>query len=83
MQHVLAEKSNVLSEKEIKIDNLMEDIVNLGRELEISRKLLDESQVPISRVLFLSNMIGFICCSILKLTFPGLILNCVSSSAFY
>ncbi|KAL8127023.1 autophagy-related protein 11-like [Apium graveolens] len=45
LQHVLAEKSNVLSEKETKIGNLMEEIVNLGRELEISRKLLDESQM--------------------------------------
>ncbi|KAL1827899.1 hypothetical protein ACET3Z_006311 [Daucus carota] len=45
LQHVIEEKSNMLSAKETKIDNLMEEIVNLERELEISKKLLDESHI--------------------------------------
>ncbi|KAL8096211.1 autophagy-related protein 11 isoform X2 [Apium graveolens] len=45
LQHELAEKSSTLAENETKLDKLVEEIFKLERELEISRKLLDESQM--------------------------------------
>uniref|UniRef100_A0A5B7AYK6 Uncharacterized protein n=1 Tax=Davidia involucrata TaxID=16924 RepID=A0A5B7AYK6_DAVIN len=45
LQSTLADKSNQLSETETKLKALMEEVTKLGRELEISRKLLDESQM--------------------------------------
>ncbi|XP_057767781.1 autophagy-related protein 11 isoform X2 [Salvia miltiorrhiza] len=45
LQNALAEKSHQLENAETKIQGLMDDVSKLGRELEISRKLLDESQM--------------------------------------
>ena len=45
LQNALAEKSSQLENAETKIQELMDDVSKLGRELEIGRKLLDESQV--------------------------------------
>ncbi|CAI9765759.1 unnamed protein product [Fraxinus pennsylvanica] len=45
LQSALAEKSNQLSVAETKLQVLTEEVSKLGRELEISRKLLDESQM--------------------------------------
>ncbi|KAI3444054.1 hypothetical protein Pfo_000719 [Paulownia fortunei] len=45
LQNALAEKSNQLGNAETKIQGLMDEVSKLGRELEISRKLLDESQM--------------------------------------
>ncbi|KAK9275847.1 hypothetical protein L1049_023120 [Liquidambar formosana] len=45
LQSALADKSNQLGETETKLKAVMEEVVMLGRELEISRKLLDESQM--------------------------------------
>ncbi|KAF9614316.1 hypothetical protein IFM89_018069 [Coptis chinensis] len=45
LQIAFAEKSNECSETEAKFKAAMEDIATLRRELEISRKLLDESQM--------------------------------------
>lgn len=45
LQNALAEKSSQLENAETKIHGLMDDVSKLGRELETSRKLLDESQV--------------------------------------
>ncbi|KAL2464337.1 Autophagy-related protein 17 [Forsythia ovata] len=45
LQSALAEKSNQLADAETKLQVLTEEVSKLGRELEISRKLLDESQM--------------------------------------
>ncbi|KAK1366886.1 Autophagy-related protein 11 [Heracleum sosnowskyi] len=45
LRHALAEKSSTLAKNETKLDKLMEEILKLERELEISRKILDESQM--------------------------------------
>lgn len=45
LQNTIAEKSSQLENAETKIQGLMDDVSKLGRELEISRKLLDESQM--------------------------------------
>lgn len=45
LQSALEEKSSQLGEAEGKLKALTEEVAKLGRELEISRKLLDESQV--------------------------------------
>lgn len=45
LQSALAEKSEQLTEAESKLKTLKEEATKLGRELEISRKLLDESQL--------------------------------------
>ncbi|XP_044472070.1 autophagy-related protein 11-like [Mangifera indica] len=45
LQSVLAEKSNQLSETEAKLKSVMEEVAMLGKELEMSQKLLDESQM--------------------------------------
>ncbi|KAA8522832.1 hypothetical protein F0562_009255 [Nyssa sinensis] len=45
LQNALADKSSQLSETETKLKALMEEVTKLGREFEISRKLLDESQM--------------------------------------
>lgn len=45
LQNLVAEKSNQLSETATKIESLMEEVAKLEGELEISRKLLDESQM--------------------------------------
>ncbi|GER39508.1 hypothetical protein STAS_16125 [Striga asiatica] len=41
----LDEKSSQLGDAELKIQGLMDEVSKLGRELEMSQKLLDESQV--------------------------------------
>lgn len=45
LQNALADKSNQLSETETKLKTVVEEVAKLERELEISRQLLDESQV--------------------------------------
>ncbi|PIN06097.1 hypothetical protein CDL12_21363 [Handroanthus impetiginosus] len=45
LQNALTEKSSQLDNAETKIQGLMDDVSKLGRELEMSRKLLDESQM--------------------------------------
>ncbi|TQE10159.1 hypothetical protein C1H46_004215 [Malus baccata] len=45
LQTTLSEKSNQLSETEIKLKATMEDVSILKRELDTNRKLLDESQL--------------------------------------
>lgn len=45
LQCALEDKSNQLSETEAKLKVAMEEVSMLGRELEISKKLLDESQM--------------------------------------
>lgn len=45
MKSALAEKSNQLSETETKLKSALEENSLLSKELELSRKLLDESQV--------------------------------------
>ncbi|XP_042485173.1 autophagy-related protein 11-like [Macadamia integrifolia] len=45
LQNALAEKSNQFSEIETKLKAALEEVDSLKRELEISRKLLDESQM--------------------------------------
>ncbi|CAI9779665.1 unnamed protein product [Fraxinus pennsylvanica] len=45
LQSALAEKSNQLAAAETKLQVLTEEVSKLGSELEISRKLLDESQM--------------------------------------
>ncbi|KAL7224380.1 hypothetical protein ACSBR1_025775 [Camellia fascicularis] len=45
LQNTLADKSNQLSETETKLKALVAEVSKLERELEISRKLLDESQM--------------------------------------
>ncbi|KAJ8768246.1 hypothetical protein K2173_021186 [Erythroxylum novogranatense] len=45
LQVMLSDKSNQLSETESKLKAAMEEVTMLSRELEISRKLLDESQM--------------------------------------
>ncbi|OVA10093.1 Autophagy-related protein 11 [Macleaya cordata] len=44
LQSALADKSNQCNETENKLKAVLEEVTNLRRELEISRKLLDESQ---------------------------------------
>ncbi|XP_075490697.1 autophagy-related protein 11-like [Primulina tabacum] len=45
LQNALAGKANQLDDAETKIHALMNEVSKLGRELEISQKLLDESQM--------------------------------------
>lgn len=45
LQNAVAEKSNKLNETENKLKAVLEEVNSLTRELEISRNLLDESQV--------------------------------------
>ncbi|KAG8372533.1 hypothetical protein BUALT_Bualt12G0076000 [Buddleja alternifolia] len=45
LENALAEKSSQVDNAETKIQGLMDEISKLGRELEINRKLLDESQM--------------------------------------
>ncbi|PSS04330.1 Autophagy-related protein [Actinidia chinensis var. chinensis] len=45
LQSALADKSNQLSETETKLKALMEEAAKLEQEVDISRKLLDESQM--------------------------------------
>ncbi|EHA8587337.1 autophagy-related protein 11 [Cocos nucifera] len=45
LQNALAEKSNKLNEMENKLKSVMEEVNSLTREMEISRNLLDESQM--------------------------------------
>ncbi|KAK1552929.1 hypothetical protein Q3G72_025884 [Acer saccharum] len=45
LQSALADKSNQLSETESKLQAVVEEVAMLRRELEMSRKLLDESQM--------------------------------------
>lgn len=45
LQNAVADKSSQLENAETKIQGLVDEVSKLGRELEISRKLLDESQV--------------------------------------
>ncbi|KAL0316549.1 UNVERIFIED_CONTAM: Autophagy-related protein 11 [Sesamum radiatum] len=45
LQQALAEKSSQLDNAEAKIQALIDEVSELGRELEINRKLLDESQM--------------------------------------
>lgn len=45
LQNALSEKSSELENAETKIQDLVDEVSKLERELEISRKLLDESQV--------------------------------------
>lgn len=45
LQNALVGKSSQLSETEKKLKDLVDEVAKLERELEISRKLLDESQV--------------------------------------
>ncbi|KAL2482870.1 Autophagy-related protein 17 [Forsythia ovata] len=45
LQSALAEKSNQLSNVEIKLQALVEEVSKLERDLENSRKLVDESQI--------------------------------------
>ncbi|KAK4431898.1 Autophagy-related protein 11 [Sesamum alatum] len=45
LQKALAEKSSQLDNAEAKIEALIDEVSELGRELEINRKLLDESQM--------------------------------------
>lgn len=45
LQSALADKSNQLSETQTKFRAVMEEVVMLGRELEMKQKLLDESQM--------------------------------------
>ncbi|KAK4479454.1 hypothetical protein RD792_014968 [Penstemon davidsonii] len=45
VRNALAEKSSQLENAETKIQALMDEVSKLGRELEINRKLLDESQM--------------------------------------
>ncbi|XP_023758487.1 autophagy-related protein 11 [Lactuca sativa] len=45
LQNLLEEKSNELTEVEAKLQAAIEEVGKLGRDLEISRKLLDESQM--------------------------------------
>ncbi|KAL8488662.1 hypothetical protein ACS0TY_024357 [Phlomoides rotata] len=45
LQNALSEKSSELENAEMKIQGLMDEVSKLGRELEISRNLLDESQM--------------------------------------
>ncbi|EYU37146.1 hypothetical protein ABFS82_10G127600 [Erythranthe guttata] len=45
LQNAVAEKTSQLEDTEMKIRGLMDEVSKLGRELEISRKLLDESQM--------------------------------------
>lgn len=45
LQSALVDKSNQLNETETKLKSVMEEVSVLTRELEASRKLLDESQV--------------------------------------
>lgn len=67
LQNVLEEKSNKLSDRESKLETLMEEVVKLRRELEISRKLLDESQVFSALLIYvLTNVQKFNCDKIRK-----------------
>ncbi|KAJ9557878.1 hypothetical protein OSB04_012492 [Centaurea solstitialis] len=45
LQNLLTEKSNHLNETETKLQAAVEEVARLGGELEISRNLLDESQM--------------------------------------
>lgn len=45
LQSALADKSDQLSETQTKLKAVMEEVVMLGRELEMRQKLLDESQM--------------------------------------
>ncbi|KAF5804894.1 putative Ubiquitin-like domain superfamily [Helianthus annuus] len=45
MQNILEEKSNQLTELEAKLEAAKDEVATLARDLEISRNLLDESQV--------------------------------------
>lgn len=45
LQNALAEKLNQLSETETKLKDALDEVSMLGREMETSRKLLDESQM--------------------------------------
>ncbi|CAJ1944874.1 unnamed protein product [Sphenostylis stenocarpa] len=45
LRSALVDKSNQLNETETKLKNVMEEVVVLKRELEASKKLLDESQM--------------------------------------
>ncbi|KAL0334123.1 UNVERIFIED_CONTAM: Autophagy-related protein 11 [Sesamum angustifolium] len=45
LQQALAEKSSQLDNAEAKIQALIDEVSELGREMEINRKLLDESQM--------------------------------------
>ncbi|KAL2482872.1 Autophagy-related protein 17 [Forsythia ovata] len=50
LQSALAEKSNQLSNVEIKLQALVEEVSKLERDLENSRKLVDESQVLLTGI---------------------------------
>ena len=50
LQSALADKSNQLNETDTKLKAVMEEVDVLKRELEASRKLLDESQVTICEI---------------------------------
>lgn len=54
LESALVEKSNQLSETEIKLKSAMEDVAILKRDLDTNRKLLDESQVLVDKPPFLS-----------------------------
>jgi len=49
LESALADKSNQLSETEIKLKAAVEDVAMLKRELDTNRKLLDESQVLVDQ----------------------------------
>lgn len=53
LQNELADKTKLLNETETKLKGAMEEAASMKRELEASRKLLDESQVLILLFLFL------------------------------
>lgn len=50
LQNALAEKLNQLSETETKLKDALDEVSMLGREIETSRKLLDESQVVLEEI---------------------------------
>ncbi|OMP09895.1 Autophagy-related protein 17 [Corchorus olitorius] len=61
LQSALAEKSNQLSETEIKLRDALDEVAMLRRDLETSRKLLDESQhVPFYS--FMLELVGLAIC---------------------
>ena len=58
LQTALAENSNQLSETDAKLKSAVEEVAVLTRELEMSRKLLDESQVLVHELPFV--LCGFL-----------------------
>jgi hypothetical protein len=59
LQTALAENSNQLSETDAKLKSAVEEVAVLTRELEMSRKLLDESQVLVHELpFFLCGFLG-------------------------